>query len=161
MTEDVVVNRDITTNDVLTNTALGSTPPPAVITQGDGSLWTPSNIGNGIVMYQKGVAMTGSAQTFIFQIPRGHRLLRMENVQVVTSTTVPDTTGINLILQRGDSAVSTGINLFSTNGNQLVGSVVFVGGDLDSWAAALTNYHVVVTGQNNDTLHMRIYVRYI
>lgn len=160
MVDYVARDRRRESEDILTSTAIPSVPPLVI-----NGLAVGTSLGRGYVKYgSSNVAVTGAAQSLRFQISRPHRILRVEFTQIVTSSGADDATGINITFNRfwtdlNAAKPNTSNNaIFSTNGNQAVSSVNFVGGIGYEFDQA--SYLINFTGQNNDTLIINLYVEF-
>lgn len=121
--------------------------------------------GYGMVKYSFTETVTGSAQNTHFSVSKAHRMVRGEFQQVVTSTGLADTTGLNLSFQRvnlTESAGSSGrasVILQATSGSVAKDSVVFTFST--GWEQDVCVYNIAWTGQNNDTLTCDLYIQYL
>jgi hypothetical protein len=140
------------------NKASATATPPAV------SGYDGVYLGFGIVKYTAHVlafAMTGSAQTLYFSIPRAHQLLQLRCSQFVTATGAADTTGLTLNLQKNDYYLNVGNIMAATNGVAAASTVVFDFNSGIGYSADAQQYRIGVTGQNNDELTVEFYVQYL
>lgn len=120
-------------------------------------------LGYGICKYTyagSSFAMTGSAQTFYFSVPRAHRFLRLQCAQSVISTGLNDATGLNLQLQKVDYYTQVGDIQANTNGSLAAATVIFDFGSGTGWANKESTYIIAVTGQNLDQLTVEFFVEY-
>lgn len=155
MDNKVIIDRNLSTTDKLSFAGVGYVNPPS-----SPASTQMTSLGNGLVLYYIAFNLTGAANAIPIQIPKPHRFVRCEMIQL-NSSSQPDTTGVNIFLARQDPNFATQpqIKIFSTNGNQAVASVVFTGGT--AWEADGSIYILSCTGQNNDSLQVRFYVQYI
>lgn len=124
--------------------------------------WNHTYIGNGIVKYYpvgQPIEMTGSAVTTPFIVQYSHRLMRVEE-ELLTSSSAPDTSGNQTQVKKH---IKSGYALkIADTGNQTgTGSdsqiIVFGIG----WEEEGMWYDIVNTGANDDDCYLNVYVQYI